>query len=54
MHWGIRSSVHWILDIAFQEFDFRKRKGNSASNFARVRRLALNLLKNNKTIKAGV
>lgn len=54
MHWGIENSVHWILDIAFREDDCRKRKGNSASNFARVRRIALNLLKNDKTIKAGV
>jgi predicted transposase YbfD/YdcC len=53
-HWGIENSVHWILDVAFREDDCRKRKGNSASNFARVRRLALNRLKNDKTIKAGV
>ena len=53
-HWGIENSCHWILDIAFREDDCRKRKGNSAGNFSKVRRIALNLLKNDTTIKRGV
>ncbi len=53
-HWGVENGCHWTLDIAFREDDCRKRKGNSAANFSRARRIALNLLKNDDTIKAGV
>jgi predicted transposase YbfD/YdcC len=53
-HWGIENTCHWILDIAFREDDCRKRKGNSAANFSRVRRMAMNLLKSNEAVKAGM
>jgi predicted transposase YbfD/YdcC len=53
-HWTIENSCHWTLDIAFREDDCRKRKGHSAANFSRIRRMALNLLKNDTTIKRGV
>ncbi len=53
-HWGIVNSAHWILDIAFREDDCRKRKGNSGINFSKIRRIALNLLKNDKSRKVGV
>ena len=53
-HWGIENSCHWTLDIAFREDECRKRKGNSAANFSKIRRIALNVLKNDKTVKAGV
>ena len=53
-HWGIENSCHWTLDIAFREDECRKRKGNSAANFSKIRRIALNVLKNVKTVKAGV
>ncbi len=53
-HWGVENGCHWTLDIAFREDDCRKRKGNSAANFSRARRIALNLLKNDDTTKAGV
>lgn len=53
-HWGIENRVHWVLDIAFREDDSRLRKGNGAQNFAVLRRIALNLLKQEKTAKCGV
>jgi predicted transposase YbfD/YdcC len=53
-HWGIENKVHWSLDIAFREDESRMRKGHSAENFALIRRLALNLLKNDKTLKVGI
>jgi predicted transposase YbfD/YdcC len=53
-HWSIENSCHWTLDVAFREDDCRKRKGNCATNFSKIRRIALNLLKNDKSIKAGV
>jgi predicted transposase YbfD/YdcC len=53
-HWGIENSVHWILDIAFREDECRIRKGNGAANFAIIRHIALNLLKQEKTMKGGI
>ena len=53
-HWGIENKVHWVLDIAFREDDCRIRKDNGAQNFAILRHIALNLLKQEKTAKCGV
>jgi len=53
-HWGIENSVHWVLDIAFREDESRVRKGSSPENFAAIRHIALNLLRNNKTFKGSV
>lgn len=53
-HWGIENSLHWILDVAFREDESRVRIENAAENFAILRHIALNLLKNEKSIKVGV
>lgn len=53
-HWGIENSLHWVLDVAFKEDDCRIRVGDGAENFAILRRIALNILKQDKTVKAGV
>jgi predicted transposase YbfD/YdcC len=53
-HWGIENSLHWILDVGFNEDDSRKRAGNSAQNFSILNRIALNLLKNEKNTKVGI
>jgi len=53
-HWGIENSVHWVLDIAFREDESRIRKGFGAKNFAAVRHIALNLLKNNNSFKGSI
>lgn len=53
-HWGIENSVHWVLDIAFREDESRVRKGNGPQNFAVLRHIALNLLKQERTSKGGV
>lgn len=53
-HWGIENSLHWILDMAFREDECRKRAGNSAENFAILRHITLNLLKQDTTVKLGV
>ena len=53
-HWGIENRLHWSLDVTFQEDTLRNRIGHSAENFSRMRRLALNLLRRDKTCKAGL
>ncbi|MCW5237171.1 ISAs1 family transposase [Verminephrobacter eiseniae] len=53
-HWGIENSMHWVLDVAFGEDESRIRAGNAAHNLSILRRIALNLLKNEKTCKLGV
>jgi predicted transposase YbfD/YdcC len=53
-HWGIENELHWCLDIAFREDDCRVRKGNGAENLAIVRHMAINLLKQEKSVKVGI
>ena len=52
-HWGIENSLHWMLDIAFDEDHQRVRKDNGPANFAVLRHIALNLLKQEKSVKAA-
>ncbi len=45
-HWGIENSLHWQLDITFDEDDNRVSRRNGAVNLALLRaRLTLSLLK---------
>lgn len=52
-HWEIENSVHWILDIAFQEDANRMRKDHSPENFTTLRHMALNLLKHDRNARCG-
>lgn len=53
-HWGIENRVHWILDVAFREDEQNANAGNIAENMSMIRRLSLNLLKQEKTAKCGI
>ena len=53
-HWGIENKLHWVLDVAFAEDLSRKRSGHAAQNFSVLNRIALNLLKQDKTCKVGI
>lgn len=53
-HWGIENKLHWVLDVAFGEDQSRKRAGNAAQNFSLLNRIALNLLKQETTLKRGI
>ncbi len=53
-YWGIENRLHWVLDIAFNEDHSRVRKNNAPHNFAVLRHMALNLLKQERSIKVGI
>ena len=53
-HWQIENGLHWILDVAFREDESRVRKGDGAENVSVLRRMAVNLLRGEKTEKGGV
>jgi len=53
-HWGIENKLHWVLDIAFDEDHHRLRKEHGPENFAVLRHIALNLLKQEKSLKRSI
>ena len=53
-HWGVENSLHWVLDVVFGEDDSRARSGHAAENLAATRRLAVNLLRRDKTCKRSI
>ena len=53
-HWHIENKLHWQLDVSFNEDNTRLRSGYGAENISMLNKLALNLLKNEKSIKLGV
>jgi len=48
-HWRVENNLHWRLDVVFGEDDGRVQQRNAAANLAVVRRLALNLVKHEKS-----
>lgn len=53
-HWGIENRLHWTLDVVFCEDESHKRAGHAAENFALITRMALNLLKTDKSTKVSM
>jgi len=53
-HWSIENSLHWVLDIAFREDECRIRKDHAPANFAIIRHMALNLLRQETSSKRGI
>lgn len=53
-HWGVENSLHWVLDVVFGEDASRARSGYAAENLAATRRLAINLLRRDKTCKRSL
>jgi predicted transposase YbfD/YdcC len=53
-HWRVENELHWTLDVCFNEDSCRIRSKNAAENLARIRRIVLLLVKQDKTCKLGV
>jgi predicted transposase YbfD/YdcC len=53
-HWGIENSLHWVLDVVFNEDKARNRKDHSAANMTIIRHMAVNLVKGDKSSKTSI
>jgi len=53
-HWQVENRLHWVLDVAFREDDSRVRVGEGAPNFALLRHLALNLLRQDDSRRGSI
>lgn len=53
-HWHVENKLHWQLDVSFDEDNCRLRSGHAAANFSLLNKIALNLLKNEKSVKVGI
>jgi predicted transposase YbfD/YdcC len=53
-HWGIENSLHWVLDVIFNEDASRVRKDHGTENLAMLRRLAVSVLGNDKSFKRSL
>lgn len=53
-HWGIENSGHWNLDVSFREDACRVCRDHAPFNLAVLRRLALNLLRQEPSGRNGI
>jgi len=53
-HWGVENQVHWVLDVSFGEDNARIRRDHGGENFALLRRLAMNLLRQEQSSKRSL
>jgi predicted transposase YbfD/YdcC len=48
-HWSVENSLHWVLDVVFDEDRARNRKDHGPENLTTLRKLALNILNRART-----
>jgi predicted transposase YbfD/YdcC len=53
-HWSIENSLHWVLDVTFGGDQSRVRDETAASNWAVLRKMALNLLKSDSEADTSI
>ena len=52
--WGIENSLHWVLDVAMREEESRVHKDHAGENLALWRKMTLNVLKQDQTVRGGI
>lgn len=53
-HWGVENNLHWVLDVVFDEDASRARIGHAQENIATMRRMAINMLNQEKSRKVSL
>lgn len=53
-HWQVENCLHWVLDVQFREDACRVQVGHEARNFATLRHLALNLLRQDTSVRGSL
>lgn len=53
-HWTVENNLHWVLDVSFDEDACRIRSYHAPQNLSILRHIALNLLGQDKSTKAGI
>lgn len=53
-HWGIENKLHWCLDVTFKEDVCRTRAGHAAENFNIIRKITMNLLRLETSMKRSI
>lgn len=53
-HWHIENKLHWVLDVSFGEDQNRARVGNAAENLSTLKRITINLLKQENVSKKSI
>lgn len=48
-HWEVENKVHWVLDVVYREDQSVVRSGHGAENLSTLRRLAMNVLRQDTT-----
>ncbi len=51
-HWGVENRLHWVLDVSFSEDASTLRKDNAPQNLSLLRKIALNIIRADKTDKS--
>lgn len=53
-HWGIENSLHWVLDVTFKEDSANVRIGNAAVVLNMIRKLVMQMLKADSSVKGSM
>jgi hypothetical protein len=53
-HWHVENKLHWQLDVIFNEEQNWLRSGFAAENISLINKIALFLLKSEKSVKVGI
>ena len=53
-HWRVENGLHWVLDVGFREDASRVRERDATRNLALLRKIALNLVRADSSLKASL